>query len=329
MSILIIIIIIDFQNKYIIIKSKKKKFLAKFVLVSIFLCLLSIIHYYINDVHKFCELSILNKTNQRKYKIIAITYANNLYQKQIKLNRKSALEIGNVDEHLAYGPSDIDELFKKKNKNILSRPRGNGYWLWKPYIINKTIVEKLNDGDYLIYTDAAMIFMDSSHKLIDFLREKNASMWMNKLRHKERLFSKRDAFILIGVDSQFYRDTNCFMAGIQIYKKSNYTVRFIQEWLFYCQDQRIITDDNNKLGFPNYEGFIENRHDQTALSLLIKKYGEANAGSPERSKSNYTNIKPIIMPNIICIYRRIYFKDYEDLKKKCAKLIEIQSQQFS
>ena len=181
----------------------------------------------------------------------------------------------------------------------------------------------------MIYTDAAMIFMNSSHKYIDFLEKNNASMWMNKLTLKERTFTKRDAFILMGVDTKFYRDTNQYMAGIQIYKKSDFTVKFIKEWLFYCQDQRIITDDQNTLGKPNYEGFIENRHDQTVLSLLIKKYGEANAGSQNNTKLYYKQVKSIIMPNIICIYRRMQFKDYEDLKEKCKKLIDLQEHEFT
>ena len=70
----------------------------------------------------------------------------------------------------------------------------------------------------MIYTDAAMIFMNSSHQYIDFLKKNNASMWMNKLIFKESMYSKRDAFILMGVDTQFYRDTNQYMAGIQIIK---------------------------------------------------------------------------------------------------------------
>ena len=69
---------------------------------------------------------------RRKAKIVTITYSN---------------------KHYSYGPNDLDKVFREKNKDILSRERGNGYWLWKSYIINKTIIEKLNERDYLIYTD--------------------------------------------------------------------------------------------------------------------------------------------------------------------------------
>jgi len=266
---------------------------------------------------------------KKKSKIVAVTYSNHLYKRQIKLNRKSSLEIGEVDEHYSYGPDDIDDEFKKKNKDILMSKRGNGYWLWKPYFINKTIVEKLNDGDYLIYTDARMIFMNSSYLLIDFLEKNNASMWMNKLTLKESQWTKRDAFILIGVDKPYFYDSNQYMAGIQIYKKAEYTVKFIQEWLYYCQDKRIITDEENTLGKMNYQDFKENRHDQSALSLLIKKHGEANSGHLNMSESEIKNIKPNIMPNIICMYRGFRFHNYNHLKKKCQSIIEIQNHIFS
>ena len=201
-------------------KSNYIKFLFKYILFSICLTLFVSINYYTSDNYEISPIFINNRTNsnKRNYKIISISYSNYLFKRQVKLNRKSAIEVGEVDEHYIYRPKDLDKVFREKNKNILSRKRGNGYWLWKPYIINKTIVEKLNIGDYLIYTDAAMIFMNSSHQYIDFLKKNNASMWMNKLIFKESMYSKRDAFILMGVDTQFYRDTNQYMAGIQIIK---------------------------------------------------------------------------------------------------------------
>ena len=82
------------------------------------------------------------------------------------------------------------------------------------------------------------------------------------------------------------------------------------------------------MGKDNYHQFRENRHDQTILSLLIKKYRQANSGSPQTSANELKNIKPIIMPHILCIYRKTYFNDYEDLKKKCKQFIKVQEYQF-
>ena len=58
--------------------------------------------------------------------------------------------------------------------------------------------------------------------------------------------------------------------------------------------------------------------------MLIKKFGEANSGNPTLSPDEINNGKHILMPNIFCIYRRIPFKDFDELKEKCIKIIQRQ-----
>ena len=311
------IIFLKPKRKRIKKKYKKTKFKSKFNIIlftSIIIlisCILTII-----TIGKYKNYRIIN-LNNRKPKIIAISYSNERFQRQLQLNKKSAIEVGEVDEYYSYGPNDIDPVFKEKNKDILSRSRGNGYWLWKPYIINKTMIEKLKYGDYLIYTDAAILYMNSTRLIINFMKEHKAKIWGNKLVLKERTWTKRDALILMDADTPYYYDTNQYMAGIQVYQKSKYAIKFIQDLLKYSQDVRIITDDNNVMGKENLPGFRENRHDQTVFSLLLKKYGEANSGSPNMTIDQLNHLKPVIMPNILCMYRTIGFKDYEDLINIC------------
>ena len=311
------IIFLKPKRKRIKKRYKKTKFKSKFNIIlftSIIIlisCILSII-----TIGKYKNYRIIN-LNNRKPKIIAISYSNERFQRQLQLNKKSAIEVGEVDEYYSYGPNDIDPVFKEKNKDILSRSRGNGYWLWKPYIINKTMIEKLKYGDYLIYTDAAILYMNSTRLIINFMKEHKAKIWGNKLTLKERTWTKRDALILMDADTPYYYDTNQYMAGIQVYQKSKYAIKFIQDLLKYSQDVRIITDDNNVMGKENLPGFRENRHDQTVFSLLLKKYGEANSGSPNMTIDQLNHLKPVIMPNILCMYRTIGFKDYEDLINIC------------
>ena len=171
--------------------------------------------------------------------------------------------------------------------------------------------------------------MNSTYQIIDFLKEQNSEMWMNRLILKERIWTKRDAFILLGVDMPFYRETNQYMATIQIYKKSKYTEKFLEELLYYSQDKRIITDQPNTQGLPNYQGFKDNRHDQTVLSLLIKKYGIENSGKTNLSLDEIYKRKSILMPNIFCIYRRLHFKDYNDIRQKCVKILKKTPKDFS
>ena len=236
------------------------------------------------------------------------------------INKYSAINVGKVDKYYSYKPEDIDINFKNKNKDILTRKRGNGYWIWKPYFILKTLKDKLNIGDYLIYTDSAILYLDNVEKIIKFMISKNEDIWAIRTKYLERQYSKRDAFILLDVDSSIYADTYQYMAGIQIYKKTEFSINFVEKLLNYSTDKRIITDDPNTQGLPNYKGFIDNRHDQTILSLLTKKLRFSHLNINKTKACDINKIDVNLMPYIFCIYRKLKFKNYDDLRRKCKEI---------
>ena len=328
----------------------KKIFLCLIILIILFLItLFSIVFIFNNEFSKIIEdqkdsynkqiltlneqKNILEKNNKmisEKYenlkiqankttkpKIVAISYGDNKYKKSLEYNGKSALEIAGVDEFYGYGPEDLDEEFKKKNNYILSGIKGNGYWLWKPYFIYKTLKTKLNDGDYLIYSDAGIAYIDKAQLIVNFINERKAEMYLHRLPHLEKHYTKRDAFILMGADLPFFAETGQFNAAFQIYKKSKFTELFLEEYLYYAQDKRIITDDGNVMGLPNYDGFKAHRHDQSILSLLTKKYSQVNANKMNIDVNIVKNFTEL-MPTIFCHYRSAYFKDYEDMLNFCG-----------
>ena len=271
-----------------------------------------------DEYEEYKKKLYLNLKHQKK-KIVAISYASEVYKQQLEYNKKSALEVAKVDEYYGYGPEDIDPEFKRKNNYTLSHSRGNGFWLWKPYFILKTLKNNLNDGDYLIYSDACILYIDKAHLLVDFLNYKNAEMYLHRLPHLEKHYTKRDAFLLLGADLPFFTETGQFNAAFQVYKKSKFTEIFLEEYLYYAEDKRIITDDPNTLGLPNYEGFIDHRHDQSILSLLTKKYSQVNANKMNIDVEIVKNFTEL-MPTIFCHYRQMGFSSYEDLKQTCKEM---------
>ena len=304
----------DYKNYIIINKIYINIFL---IFLNTFVCL------YIDEKYENNSRNVKNN-NLYKPKIIGISYSNIRYQTQLQLCKKSALEIGKVDYFYDYGPEDIDLNFKNKNQDILGRKRGNGYWLWKPYFIFKTLNEKLDYGDYLIYTDATVLYKNNINILIDFIKKKNKDMWFYKLPFLEKMYCKRDCFILMGADSSYYTNTYSYNAAFQLYKKSDFSMNFLKEYIYYGTDKRIITDDINTFQLPNYKEFKDHRHDQSILSILIKKYNQANSGKPN---INYTLINNFNneMPFIFCHYRRKHFNNYNDLKKLCNMQCKIKS----
>ena len=143
-------------------------------------------------------------------------------------------------------------------------------------------------------------------------------MYLHRLPHLEKHYTKRDAFILLGADLPFFSETGQFNAAFQVYKKSKFTEIFLEEYLYYAHDKRIITDDENTLGKPNYEGFIDHRHDQSILSLLTKKYSQVNANKMNidveiaKISQEYGAEVPFIRPE----YLTLRFKSTEPLARR-------------
>ena len=89
-----------------------------------------------------------------------ITFATENYLDDARELCDSALNKGGFDTVKIYNFNDIDPIFSKKNNHILSLSRGAGYWLWKPYIIQKHLFE-IEDGDILCYCDSSYLFLDN------------------------------------------------------------------------------------------------------------------------------------------------------------------------
>jgi len=200
---------------------------------------------------------------------VAINYANELFYNAQKLNTRTAKRKGKVDKVWEYYPDSIDKDFAEKHKDILSQKRGDGYWLWKPYIILDAI-DKIKDGDYLIYTDSGTIYTDKVKHLTDCLRSTDILVF--NVGTKECEYTKRDAFVIMNCDTPEYAESKQRLGGYIVLRKSEFSRMFVAEWLNYATDIRVISDDDNVMGKPNYEGFIDHRHDQSILSLLSKKY---------------------------------------------------------
>ena len=87
---------------------------------------------------------------------ILISYGNDPYKRSLDLLEKSSLEKGKVEKFIRYTREWLETTdFYFKNRYILDNPRGNGFFIWKPYIILKTM-ESLDEGDIVMYSDAAV-----------------------------------------------------------------------------------------------------------------------------------------------------------------------------
>ena len=202
---------------------------------------------------------------------ILINYATPKFARHRRINTATGYALGGFDKVIEYSPQDIDEDFRRKNERILNQKKGGGYWLWKPYIIRRTL-QGMEEGDFLFYADAGSCFTGPVEPLIEVMGQKNQDILLFQMTHLERHWTKRDVFTLMGCDTAEYADTGQFMAGFSLWRKTAFSLNLADEWLSYAQDERIIMDIPNQNGKDNYPGFRENRHDQSIWSLLCKKY---------------------------------------------------------
>lgn len=182
-----------------------------------------------------------------------------------------------VDNIYIYSPDNIDTEFRIKNSNILNRPRGYGYWIWKPYFILKTM-DKINTGDIILYLDVGMIAINDVKYIIDICSGgKGVLLFENRCGNKSGdiwkniHWTKYDCFSMMDCNSNSCIYGNQVDAAFQVYKKNNMSLLFLNDYMKYCENENIVTDIPSIMGKENPE-FIEHRHDQSILSLLSIKY---------------------------------------------------------
>ena len=205
--------------------------------------------------------------------IIAVNYADKKFRRAQKLNSRTAGQWG-ADRVIEYGPDDIDEAFRRRNKEILDTPRGGGYYLWKPYFYRKAY-DELGEGDYLVYIDSGAVYINKIQYLIDCMEQEETPLMIFSLEREriEKGNTKRDAFVLTGCDEARYTDTPQSIGGYFVCKKAPEVTAYLDEVLHYAQDIRISSDKPNVMRLPNYAEFADHRHDQSVISLMSKKYG--------------------------------------------------------
>lgn len=246
---------------------------------------------------------------------VFITYSDEKLNKQRDFAVFMAKYFGKFDKSIGYKPEDIDKEFYEQNKEILSQPKGGGYWLWKPYFIYKTL-KNLNDGDYLFYADAGSFFLKDINILIDELEKSHQDVIGFELPLIESQWTKKELFeSLLCQDEEKYFNTNQIMGSFHLIKKTEVSIKFYLEFLKKCCIWNNINDNFDDS--IQYENFIDHRQDQSIFSLLYKKHNLFPYKDPSQRGSHPKSYGGINNKNIKknSMYKlendRLYFeKDY-------------------
>ena len=152
--------------------------------------------------------------------------------------------------------------------------RGYGYWIWKPYLINKTM-RSMKDGDMLLYLDAGCEIELENKTSMSNLRKYADVIGQEKIigglvGHDERRWTKMDLPLYLRIVNESYMAKPQRCAGTNMFSICEETRALVSKWYSLACDYHLI-DDSPSVS-RNYDQFIEHRHDQSIFSQLTKKY---------------------------------------------------------
>lgn len=198
-----------------------------------------------------------------------INYADRGFIESQNLNSSSGLSNG-FDKVIAYNKNSIDSDFLKNNKQILDSRRGAGYWLWKPYIILKTLNE-VNESDIVFYSDSAAEFIKDMTPVLSRINTADRGVLIFEMsgNHKENVYCRMNvAEHIVNCDKNIV-ESDQHMASFVGIRNCQESKNIISQWLSLCTRPNLITDlPSQKVEFSNFK---DHRHDQAILSLLAKK----------------------------------------------------------
>lgn len=236
-----------------------------------------------NEINKTQFLEGISQKNDNKVPIHFITYGNHRFRESKSRLLKEAKDFGSFKTITGYGPEFMSREFMEKFKDILSLPRGGGYWIWRPILLLQKLNE-INDGEYLVYLDAGCKLNPYGKKrfyeYIDMLKESDYGIMSFQMSGKigtgnlerENVWTNSEIFkyLNVPVNGEF-GNSGQYLGGILVMKKNQHLLKIINLLIKALYDDPLMyTDHYTQNQHPQFK---ENRHEQSLFSLLRKIHG--------------------------------------------------------
>lgn len=229
-----------------------------------------------------------------------VTFSDESMSRSRDLCAESAWDPGGLrpaDIHV-FLPEDIKEHFYTphyqvytQNRQVFDATRGCGYWAWKPLFLYYHMFRYwfgpvVKEGDIIIYADAGIEFIAPVSHIIDRM-DQDIFLFGNNWEHAH--WCKRDVieevwptfanapmdrpWNAVADSATWLRFGKQVQASVIFFRVSDYTRKFVKEWLDWClfEGGRLIDDSPSRL--PNHPEFREHRHDQAILTTMAYREG--------------------------------------------------------
>jgi hypothetical protein len=228
-------------------------------------------------------------------KLYLVSFGNNDYYIRLshylinKLNKRYKKSIS-----LVFTTKDLPEDMLKFCQ---AHSKGFGFFTWKPYIIYQTLL-RMNENDVMFYVDGRTYYNGASVNFIDdFILNPNLDGLFWRMDNVfEYQYSKGDYFRILDAREQGIVNSEQYAATFLLIRKNERTMELIRNWKDTLIENKELLINNSSIT-PNLDGFIENRHDQAFLSILIKKSLALRIINLTSSDVSNSPIKPHSLPH--------------------------------
>jgi len=208
-------------------------------------------------------------------KLVFISFADSRYKNSLE-RLKRQTENFLFDERYFYSEDNcFTHAYWRHLKPWLYR-RGFGYWNWKFKLVLEKL-EKLEFGDKLFFSDAGISWNDSLQAIDRFknhlaLLDGEMDILAFSQPTIEQEWTKGDILEKFDVyDNEIICKSRQLYSGFFCLKKSERTLELVNRIVYFSDIKFELVTDKRSIK-PNKEGFVENRHDQSLFSVLVKLY---------------------------------------------------------
>ncbi len=176
----------------------------------------------------------------------------------------------------------MDQEFYRLNKWLWTypatddprrRPRGFGWFCWKPFVILHALEHYCEPGDIVLYTDADTFPIHDLDMLYCECARIGGTMLFNAYGCNHEHWCKEDCSIVMGQWPEFWGPKDHGVARFMLFQKGPWKVQqFLMEWLTYAINPLATTFDRSQLRQDD-EDLHEHRTEQAIMTNLAYKYG--------------------------------------------------------
>jgi hypothetical protein len=239
-----------------------------------------------------------------------------------------------------YFVKEYDELGCSVNPNMHKL----GFETWKPLIM-KLELEKLNDGDILIYRDSnteaypgLLMGYDKirtfSENMLDsckfdfFIIKDFAADWIPNTNFVQKSNCKTKVLRELGENHEFSYEFPVLTANNIIVRKSLSSMELIKEWVSASKNEKWATGLYNE--YPHHEDFMYHTNGQALINVIIANWIRKRKYDIPIDFPKFRNKCPTVMKNIVGKWpddstdplEDRYFKNYIDTRGNIVEVEE-------